>query len=104
MQNTMSTLDTQKTTGASSAPDGRVGSGPLFGQDDLHLGAPFCIVEAYALMCRELDRKQGMIEDLHQYANDNCGMGPEDCELLMQTVADRDNLKVALTAMRALFA
>lgn len=91
-------------TEANPPPSPSVGSDVGFGPNDLHLGSPFCIVEAYALLCRELDRKQGMIDDLHQYANDNFGMTPEDCDLLTDSVADRDNIKAALTAMRSLFA
>lgn len=81
-----------------------VGSDGGFGPNDLHRGSPLCVRQTYEMFCRELDRKQGMIDDLHQIANDNFGMTPEDCDLLTQTVADRDNLRAALTAMRSLFA
>jgi hypothetical protein len=74
-----------------------------FGPNDLHRGSPLCVRQTYEMFCSELDRKQGMIDDLHQIANDNFGMTPEDCDLLTQTVSDRDNLRAALTAMRSLF-
>lgn len=95
MPNTLTTED---------GPAETLRSGDLFGPNDLHRGSPLCVRDTYALLRRELDRKQGMIDDLHQIANDNFGMTPEDCDLLTQTVADRDNLRVALAAMRSLFA
>lgn len=76
---------------------------PLFGPN-LHRGSPLCIRDTYSLLCRELDRKQGMVDDLKQLAEDNYGLTPEDCDLLTQTVADRDNMRAALTALRSLFA
>lgn len=70
----------------------------------LHRGSPACVRETYALLCRELTRKQGMVDDLHQFANDNHGMTPEDCDLLGATVRDRDAIKQALDALKTLFA
>jgi hypothetical protein len=75
-----------------------------FGPNDLHRGSPLCVRDAYALLLRELDRKQGMIDDLKQLAEINYGLTPEDCELLTATVCDRDSLKLALGALRDLFA
>lgn len=81
-----------------------VGTEDLFGPNDLHRGSPLCVRDTYALLRRELDRKQGMVDDLKQIAEDNFGLTPEDCTLLTQTVADRDHLRAALTALRGLFA
>jgi hypothetical protein len=69
----------------------------------LHLGAPACVRDTYALLCRELTRKQGMIEDLHELANANFGMTPEDCDTLVVTVRDRDAIKQGLAALETLF-
>lgn len=80
------------------------GYGDRFGPNDLHRGSPLCVRDTYALLCRELDRKQGMVDDLKQLADDNHGLTPEDCDLLTQAVSDRDHLRAALTALRGLFA
>lgn len=69
----------------------------------LHRGSPSCVRQTCALLCRELTRKQGMIEDLHKLAADNFGMPPEDCDLLMSTVRDRDAIQAALAALKTLF-
>ena len=44
-----------------------------------------------------------MIEDLHQLANDNFGMTPEDCDLLTTAVRDRDAMLAALAALKIIF-
>jgi hypothetical protein len=68
------------------------------------LGAgPEYLKEAFRYLCRELERKQGMIDDLHKIANDSFGLSPEDCALLTQAVRDRDNLKVATEAIACVF-
>jgi hypothetical protein len=64
---------------------------------------PDCLKEAFRYLCRELDRTQGMIDDLHEIANKNYGMTPEDCDHLCQCVRDRDNLKAATEAIAAVF-
>lgn len=69
----------------------------------LRRGAPRCVHETYALLCRELSRKQGMVEDLNRLAVDNYGLTPEDCDLLRATVRDRDAMKHALAALEILF-
>ncbi len=74
-----------------------------FTPDDLRLGCPRHVLQTYAMFCRELDRKRGMIHDLNQLAEDNCGLSPEDCSLLTDSVVDRNNFLAALTAMRELY-
>ena len=68
-----------------------------------HGSAPDYVVEAFRFLVLELDRKQGMIDDLKQYAETGFGLNPEDCELLEQTVTDRDHLKTATDALAAYF-
>lgn len=65
--------------------------------------APDHIKETLRFLVQELDRKQGMIDDLHKIANEQFGMSHEDCDLLQQCVTDRDNLKAATDAMAAYF-
>lgn len=64
---------------------------------------PDYLKEAFRYLCRELARKQGMIDDLNKIANDNFGMTPEDCDMLTQAVRDRDHLKAATEAIAAMF-
>lgn len=71
---------------------------------DLHLRATSCVQDSYAFLCRELDRKQGMIDDLKQIAVDHHGLTREDELTLIQSVKDRDNLRQALAALRSLYA
>lgn len=88
----------------SSASEGPVSAlAQVTGSECLDFGTPACVEETYRLLGRELDRKQGMIEDLHQLAHDNYGMTPEDCDLLVVTCTDRDNLGLARKALFALF-
>lgn len=64
---------------------------------------PDYVKEAFRFLVRELDRKQGMIDDLKQIAETSFGLTPEDCVLLEQTVRDRDHLKTATDALAAYF-
>ena len=85
-------------TAPAEAPDGRA---PELGVAPG--SAPDYVVEAFRFLVRELDRKQGMIDELKQYAETGFGLSPEDCELLEQTVTDRDHLKTATDALAAYF-
>lgn len=69
----------------------------------LHRGSPRCVRDTYALLCRELTRKQGMVDDLKQIAEDNFGLSPEDCALLESAVRDRDAILQALDGIKTLF-
>lgn len=64
---------------------------------------PDYLKEAFRYLCRELDRQQGMIEDLNTFAITDFGLSQEDCDLLGQCVSDRDNLKKATEAIAAVF-
>lgn len=44
-----------------------------------------------------------MIDDLKDMAEKNYGLDPEDCCLLEQSVFDRDNIVLTLTAVRRIF-
>ncbi len=65
--------------------------------------APEYTVATFKLLLRELDRKQGMIDDLHQMADEFCGLDPEDCRMLTAAVHDRNAIEKALEAMGFLF-
>ena len=81
----------------------KVARSALEGHANQIAAGPDYLKEAFRYLCRELDRQQGMIDDLHQLANDNFGMTPEDCDRLCQCVSDRDNLKAATEAIAAVF-
>ena len=44
-------------------------------------GAPACVHETYGLLISELDRKQGMITDLHEMSDKNFGLSATDSHL-----------------------
>ncbi len=69
----------------------------------LHPGAPHCVRDTYAIFLSEIDRKDGMIEDLNAIAVQNFGLSNTDCRLLEESVKDRDNLRAAVKAIGKLY-
>lgn len=69
----------------------------------LKASMPPCVREIVLQFEREIERKECMIADLNQIAEDNFGLSPDDCFALVRHCRDRNELRAVIEAIERIF-